>query len=77
MRMLLTAALIASLPPSASAQSPAPQPTSTIASGDWRATVTLFRTPGTGRQKSRGHFAAFVALSTTVINRLVGFGVQF
>lgn len=69
MRLLLCAALIASLPPSAGAQSPALQPASTIASGDWRVTVTLFRSPGTGLQISRGHLAAFVAHYPTVIKR--------
>ena len=69
MRMLLCAALIASLPLSAGAQSPAPPPNSTIASGDWRATVTLFRSPGTGLLISRGHLAAFLAHYPTVIKR--------
>ena len=69
MRMLLRAALIASLPPSAGAQSPAPQPASTITGDDWRVTLTLFRSPGSGVQVSRGHLAAFFAHYPTVIKR--------
>ncbi len=69
MRILLCAALIASLPLSAGAQSPVPQPASTIARDDWRVTVTLFRSPGTGLQISRGQLAAFVAHNPTVIKR--------
>lgn len=69
MRNLLLAALLASLPLSAGAQSSAPQPASTIAPDDWRVTVTLFRSPGTGVQVSRGHLAAFVAHYPTVIRR--------
>jgi hypothetical protein len=70
MRMLLVTALIASYPQSARAQSSAPLPSPTITQdNDWRVTVTLFRSPGTGLQISRGHLAAFVAHYPTVFKR--------
>jgi hypothetical protein len=70
MRILLVAALVVSLPLVANAQSSALKPTSTIANDDgWRVTATLFRSPGTGVQVSRGWLAAFVAHYPTVIKR--------
>ncbi len=36
---------------------------------DWRLTLTIFRSPGTGLQLSNGHFAVFVAHYPTVIRR--------
>jgi hypothetical protein len=69
MRFLLISVLLASLPLAARAQSSAPQPASTLARNDWRVTVTVFRSPGTGLQISRGHLAAFVAHYPTIIKR--------
>ncbi len=74
MRTLLIATLCASLPLPARAQTaseaPAtPQRASTVASNDWRVTLTIFRSPGSGLQVSRGHLAAFVAHYPTIITR--------
>lgn len=38
----------------------------------WRATITIFRSPGTGLMVSRGHFAAFVGHYPTVLKRIDG-----
>ncbi len=35
----------------------------------WRATVTIFRSPGTGVQLSKGHLATFIAHYPTIIKR--------
>ncbi len=35
----------------------------------WRATMTIFRSPGTGVQLSKGHLAGFVAFYPTVVER--------
>lgn len=35
----------------------------------WHVTLTIFRSPGTGLQIAKGHFAAFVAHYPTVIKR--------
>jgi hypothetical protein len=69
MRFLLVATLGATLSLPTRAQSTAPQRASTIAGDDWRVTMTLFRSPGSGVQISRGHLAAFVAHYPTVIKR--------
>ena len=43
--------------------------TSIERSDQWRATVTIFRSPGTGVQIQHGHLAAFAAFYPTVIKR--------
>jgi hypothetical protein len=40
-----------------------------VADNKWRVTLTIFRSPGTGLQVSKGHFAAFVAHYPTIIKR--------
>ncbi|QJR35558.1 hypothetical protein [Gemmatimonas groenlandica] len=51
------------------AQASAPRRATTVARNDWRVTLTIFRSPGTGLQVSKGHLAAFVAHYPTVIKR--------
>lgn len=47
-----------------------PRPEASIERGDrWSATITIFRSPGTGVQVSKGHLAAFIAHYPTVIKR--------
>jgi hypothetical protein len=40
-----------------------------VANNEWHVTLTIFRSPGTGLQISKGHFAAFVAHYPTIIKR--------
>jgi hypothetical protein len=69
MRHLLSIVLLSLISFAAGAQSAdAPSP-SMVRSGDWHVTLTLFRSPGTGLQVSKGHFAAFVGHYPTVIER--------
>jgi hypothetical protein len=68
MRFLSTVAIIALTAGAAGAQTSESQPT--IERVDrWRATLTIFRSPGTGLQLSKGHLAVFVAHYPTVIER--------
>jgi hypothetical protein len=71
MRRILALALVSLLPALGRAQSPtgAASNAPTVAANDWRVTLTIFRSPGTGVQVSKGHFAAFVAHYPTVIKR--------
>ena len=69
MRRFLTLIIATALPLTAQSQSAdAPQP-ATGGVNDWNVTLTVFRSPGTGIQVSKGRFAAFVAHYPTVIER--------
>jgi hypothetical protein len=67
-RSLLFAALIAVATPAFAQNASLARP-SNVQNDDWRVTLTIFRSPGTGLQLSRGHFAAFAAHYPTVIKR--------
>jgi hypothetical protein len=67
-RSLLFAALIAVATPAFAQNASLARP-SNVRNDDWRVTLTIFRSPGTGLQLSRGHFAAFAAHYPTVIER--------
>jgi hypothetical protein len=69
MRIALAIALLVSAPLAAHAQSADASATAMVRSDDWRVTLTVFRSPGTGLQISRGHLAAYVAHYPTVIRR--------
>ena len=47
----------------------AAQSSPTERTDDWRVTLTVFRSPGTGLQLSKGSFAGFLAHYPTVIKR--------
>lgn len=68
MRRFLTLLLLALGPIAVEAQSAATQ-RPTERTNDWRVTLTVFRSPGTGIQVSKGNFAGFLAHYPTVINR--------
>ena len=68
MRSLFTLLLLAVSSFAAEAQSAEMQRPTEDAS-DWRVTLTVFRSPGTGLQLSKGNFAGFLAHYPTVIKR--------
>lgn len=57
------------LPAAVPAQTREAPLTPTVAANDWRVTLTIFRSPGTGIQISKGRLAAFVAHYPTVFER--------
>lgn len=70
MRALLAVSLLLAVHPSiAKAQSVPVPDLAKVRSDEWRVTVTLFRSPGTGLQVARGNFAAFLVHYPTVIRR--------
>jgi len=69
MRRFLSIVLVAAVPFTAHAQSADAPQSATGPSNGWHATLTVFRSPGTGIQVSKGRFAAFVAHYPTVIER--------
>jgi len=71
MRRRLALALVSLFPALGYAQTVAGSSSAapTVASNDWRVTLTIFRSPGTGLQISKGHLAAFVVHYPTVIKR--------
>lgn len=69
MRSLAILLLLAASPLAAKAQVPGAPTASSIPDSDWRVTVTVFRSPGTGIQVSKGHLAGFVGHYPTVIRR--------
>src|SRR5688500_11309321 len=68
MRSLFTLLLLAVSSIGADAQSAEMQRPTRDAS-NWRVTLTVFRSPGTGVQVSKGNFAGFLAHYPTVIKR--------
>ncbi len=77
MRILSAVSLLSILSGGVAAQTVAANPvtanatagTGIVRHDDWRVTLTIFRSPGTGIQLSRGHFAMFVAHYPTAIPR--------
>jgi len=69
MRRILSVLLVSLSPIALRAQTAPVAPASTVSQRDWRVTLTLFRSPGTGVQVSKGHFAAFAAHYPTIIKR--------
>lgn len=66
-RLTIVAATAASLVAArAAAQS---LPSSTAPARDWRLSITIFRSPGTGVQLARGSFAVFAAHYPTIFDR--------
>ena len=66
MRSLITLLLLALSTNAANAQASEMQRPTKVAN-DWRVTLTVFRSPGTGVQVSKGNFAGFLAHYPTVI----------
>ncbi len=68
---MLALALVSLVPALTQAQSVtgSPSVSPTVARNDWRVTLTIFRSPGTGVQISKGHLAAFAGYYPTVIKR--------
>lgn len=69
MRFLTTLVLLALVPYAAHAQSAEPPRPSMTGQQAWRATLTIFRSPGTGVQLSKGYLAVFLGHYPTVIKR--------
>lgn len=69
MRNLALLLLLAALPSAATAQVPGASAATRTTDSDWRIAITVFRSPGTGIQLSKGHLAAFVVYYPTVISR--------
>ncbi len=69
MRILVTILLLSFAHRSISAQAPESPRQAIVRSDDWRVTLTVFRSPGTGIQLSKGHMAVFVGHYPTVIKR--------
>lgn len=69
MRFLTLFVLLLIAPLSVQAQTPNESASSMERADAWRATLTIFRSPGTGVQLSKGHLAVFAGHYPTVIKR--------
>ena len=69
MRRFISLLIAAAIPLTAHSQSASLPQAPSGGAGDWNVTLTVFRSPGTGIQVSKGRLAAFVAHYPTVIER--------
>lgn len=68
MRFLLISMLVLGTPAVVAAQTASPQ-SPILRNDDWHVTLTIFRSPGTGIQVSKGHLAAFIGHYPTGFRR--------